>query len=410
MSQKKRKLKKSLGLVDTIFLALGVILGAGIYAIIGEAASLAGNMLWLSFLIAAFVAILSALSYAEFVSRYPDAGGSFEYIKQTFGIKTALIFGVALVFTGIVASAAIAISFADYLGKLWEIPNWIAIIGITILLGLIDLLGVKHSSQTNIIATLVTLAGLIFIISIGFFNVGEKNLLELPKMGFKGILAAGALSFFAYVGFEDVVKTSEETKNPRKTVSKGIIIAAVCVTIIYVLVAISAINLASWQTLAGSGSPLAVAIDGEVGQWAITALVVVALFATANSIQTNIIGTSRLIYDVSRDSELKWIKKLAHIPKKLTTPVFATAAIVVLVITFAMIGNLKIVASISNFFIYAVFLAVNLSLITWRIKNKEKEKAPFHVPLNIHNVPIPTVLAILSLLVMLGFNVYNLMS
>ncbi|MAZ73998.1 MAG: hypothetical protein CMC70_12715 [Flavobacteriaceae bacterium] len=408
MSQDKGKLKRSLGLVDTVFLAMGVILGAGIYAIIGEATGLAGNMIWLAFLIAAFVALLSALSYAEFVSRFPDAGGSFEYIKQTFGMKTALFFGFAVVCTGIIASAAIAISFADYLQKLWDLPNWTAILGITVILGLIDLIGVKHSSLTNIIATVITLIGLVFVVALGFPYIGETDLLEFPENGFTGILAAGALSFFAYVGFEDVVKTSEETKNPRKTVSRGILIAAAGVTVIYVLVAMSTVSLESWQNLAGSGSPLATAIEGEVGQWGITGLIVVALFATANSIQTNIIGTSRLVYDISRDSELKWMKKLAYIPKKLSTPVFATAAIVSLVIAFAMIGNLKIVASISNLFVYIVFLAVNVSLITWRIRNKNKERAPFHIPLNFRNVPIPTILAIASLLLMLGFNIYNL--
>jgi len=408
MTESKGKLNKSLGLTDTIFLAMGVILGAGIYAIVGEAAGLAGNMLWLAFLVAAMVALLSALSYAEFVSRFPDSGGSFEYIKQTFGMRTALVFGLAIIGTGIVASAAIAISFADYLSRLWDIPDWIAISGITILLGAVDLMGVKHSSITNMVATIITIIGLLFVIYLGIEHWGTKDLFKLPRNGFTGILAGGALSFFAYVGFEDVVKTSEETKHPKKTVSRGIMIAAAGVAVIYVLVAISTINLSSWQDLAGSGSPLAVAIDGEVGQWGITGLVVVALFATANSIQTNIIGTSRLVFDISRDTDIGWMKKLAYIPQKLSTPVFATAAIVLMVIVFAMIGNLKVVASISNMLVYAVFLGVNVSLITWRVKNRDAEKAPFHIPLNIKNVPVLTLVAILTLLVMVGFNIYNL--
>ena len=110
------------------------------------------------------------------------------------------------------------------------------------------------------------------------------------------------------MGFEDVVKTSEETKNPKKTVSRGIMIAAAGVAVIQVFVAISTINLSSWQDLAGSGSPLAVAIDGEVGQWGITGLTVVALFSRSNSIQTNIIGTSGLVFDISRDTDIGWMK------------------------------------------------------------------------------------------------------
>ncbi len=408
--QQQGKLAKSLSLWDILFLTMGVILGAGIYAIIGEAAGMAGNMLWLGFFTAGFIALLSALSYAEFVSRFPDAGGSFEYIKRTFGTTTALVFGTGTIFTGIIASAAIAISFADYLGRLWDISDTLAIIGIVVLLGFVNVIGIKHSSVTNIVATVITVLGLLFVVVLGIPEWGEVDLLKMPPEGFNGILSAGALTFFAYVGFEDVVKTAEETKNPKKTVSKGIMIAGVFVIVMYVLVAVSTVNLIPWEDLAGSGSPLALAVKGSTGKTGVTILVVVALFATANSILTNILGTARLVFDVARDTEISWMQKLAYIPKKFNTPVYATIAIVIAVILFGLIGNLKVVASISNFFVYAVFLGVNISLLWWRHTNRKADLAPFHVPLNIKNLPVPTVFAILTLLVMLGYNTYNLMS
>lgn len=404
------KLSRSLSLTDIIFLTMGVILGAGIYAIIGEAAGMAGNMLWLGFFTAGFVALLSALSYAEFVSRFPDAGGSFEYIKQAFGNTTALVFGTGTVFTGIIASAAIAISFADYLGQLWDISDSLAIIGIVIILGGVNVIGIKHSSVTNIVATIVTVLGLLFVVVLGIPEWGSVDYLEMPSDGINGILSAGALTFFAYVGFEDVVKTSEETKDPKKTVSKGIVMAGLMVIVIYILVAVSTVSLKDYQELAGSGSPLALAIEGSTGKIGLTAIVVVALFATANSILTNILGTARLVFDIARDTEITWMQKLSYIPKKFSTPVYATIVIVILTIAFGLIGNLKLVASISNFFVYAVFLGVNVSLIWWRHTHREAELAPFHVPLNINKIPVPTILAILTLLVLLGYNTYNLVS
>jgi len=136
------------------------------------------------------VASLSALSYAEFVSRFPDSGGSFEYIKQTFGMRTALVFGLAIVGTGIAASAAIAISFADYLSCLWDILDWISISGITIILGAVDLMGVKHSSVTNRVAIIITVIGLLFVMDLGIEQWGTKDLFKLPENGFTRILAA----------------------------------------------------------------------------------------------------------------------------------------------------------------------------------------------------------------------------
>ncbi|MFD1095908.1 APC family permease [Salegentibacter chungangensis] len=160
----KNQLKKSLGFWDVLLFGIGGIVGAGIYAIIGKAAAISGNMLWLSFVIAATVALLTGLTYAEFVSRFPDAGGSFEYLKQGLGKKTALIMSIFMTFTGVVAAAAIAISFADYLGRLLEISSWIAIIVIIGLMAFFNIIGSKYSSYYNSFATIVTLLGLAVVV------------------------------------------------------------------------------------------------------------------------------------------------------------------------------------------------------------------------------------------------------
>ena len=135
----KTELKRRLGFWDVLMFGVGGIVGAGIYAIIGQAAGLSGNMLWASFIIAATVALLTALSYAEFVSRFPESGGSFEYIKQGMGPKTAFFMSIFMVFTGIVAAAAISISFADYLNRLLNLPSWLVIIAIIALMAFFNI-------------------------------------------------------------------------------------------------------------------------------------------------------------------------------------------------------------------------------------------------------------------------------
>lgn len=406
----KQKLKKSLGFLDILMFGVGGIVGAGIYAIIGQAADLSGNMLWLSFAIAAIVALLTGLSYAEFVSRFPDAGGSFEYIKQGLGERTALFMSIFMTFTGIVAPAAIAISFAEYLSRLIEISNWISIISIIALMAIFNILGSKLSSHYNTFATIITLIGLGTVIAFCIPDWGSAPLLELGERGIMGILAGSALIFFSYVGFEDLVKMAEETKNAKKNLPKGILISGIIVLILYVMIAISAVSTFDASELANKKGPLAAIIKTQWSTLGGTLLVVVALFATSKTILSNILGTSRLLYDVARDSKISWLKKfttLAGIGK--STPNYAIVALAIVTIGFGLIGNLKIVASISNIFIFAVFGMVNVALLKYRINNKtNKDGDIFRIPLNYKNIPIPTVLALITILILFGFNIYNL--
>ncbi|HEY9185417.1 MAG TPA: APC family permease [Salegentibacter sp.] len=406
----EKKLERSLGLWDVLMFGVGGVVGAGIYAIIGQAADLGGNMLWLSFVIAALVALLTGLSYAEFVSRFPDAGGSFEYIKQGLGHKTALFMSIFMSFTGVVAAGAIAISFAEYLGRLLDLPASISVIGIILLMAFFNIIGSKYSSYYNSFATIVTLLGLALVIGVSLPDFGSKNLLETPEKGWIGIIAGGALIFFSYVGFEDLVKMAEETKSPKKNMPLAVIISGLSVLVIYVLIAISAVSVMDWQELAGSSGPLAAVIETKLGNVGATILVFVALFATSKTILSNILGTSRLLYDVARDSDINWLKKFTTISGIGNAPNYAIFAVALVTMAFGLIGNLKTVASISNIFIFIVFGMVNIALINFRRKNKDsqEEKPYFFIPLNIKNIPVPTILALVSLLILLGFNIYNL--
>jgi len=400
---------------------VGGIVGAGIYAIIGQAAGLSGNMLWLSFAIAAIVALLTGLSYAEFVSRFPDAGGSFEYIKQGMNEKTALFMSVFMTFTGIVAPAAIAISFAEYLGRLVDIPNWISIVSIITLMAAFNVIGSKISSYYNTVATIVTLAGLTLVIGFCIPDWGNVDFFDSGEAGITGILAGSALIFFSYVGFEDLVKMAEETKDAKKNLPRGVLLSGIIVLILYVMIAISAVSTFEPGELAKKDGPLAAVIESQWGAVGGTILVVVALFATSKTILSNILGTSRLLYDIARDSKISWLKKFTTLEGiGVNTPNYAIAAIAVVTIAFGLIGNLKIVASISNIFVFLVFGMVNLALIRFRMKQRttdnsehiQKDKKEteniFRIPLNVKNIPIPTVLALITIIILFGFNLYNL--
>lgn len=406
-----KKLKRSLGFWNILMFGVGGIVGAGIYAIIGQASGMAGNALWISFTIAAVVALLTGLSYAEFVSRFPDAGGSFEYIKQGVGRGTALFLSIAMTFTGIVAPAAIAISFAEYLGRLVEVPKWIAIMAIIIAMGLFNILGAKISSHYNTIATVITIAGLGIVIAFCIPEWGSIDLMNMEGTSMTGILSGSALIFFSYVGFEDLVKMAEETKDAKKNLPSGVLLSGIIVLILYVLIAISAVSVLGSERLAESEGPLAAVIDSQWGPMGGTVLTMVALFATSKTILSNILGTSRLLYDVSRDSGIKWLKKFTTLEGiGVNTPNYAILAITIVTIAFGLIGNLKVVASISNIFVFTVFGMVNVALLKFRASNSKdgNQEGIFKIPLNVNNIPIPTVLALITIMGLFVYNIFNL--
>ena len=405
----KGKLKKELGLFDILMFGIGGIVGAGIYAIIGEAAGVGGNMLWLSFVIAAIVALLTGLTYAEFVSRFPDAGGSFEYVKRGLGETTALAFSIIMLLTGLVSAATIGISFSGYLSQLLEVPQWITTIGIIALMGLVNAVGAQEASWFNLLATAVTLFGLGAVIYFSAEDWGSTPLWSsAEERDYTGILAGSALIFFSYIGFEDLVKMAEETKNPEYVMPRGILISGVVVLVLYVAIAISAVSVISADKLAEVDGPLATVIEQKAGSTWVTIIVAVALFATSKTILSNLIGTSRLLYDVARDTGIGWLKRLTHVNATTDTPIPAIILITGIAIAFSLIGDLKTVASISNICIIVVFLAVNTALIVYRHRHPDEADAAFRVPGNVNNIPIPTILALLGVLLLLGFNIYNL--
>ncbi len=397
------ELARDLGLADVVLFGVGGIVGAGIYAIIGEAAAYGGTLLWLSFLLAATVAFLTAASYAELVSRYPDAGGSFEYVKQAFGLRIATFSSIFMLFTGVVAAGAIAISFSDYLARLLDVPTVFTTIGVIALMGLVNAAGAAQASWFNILATGVTLAGLAAVVVVAAPDIGSVSLVDGGDTDLLGLGIGSALIFFSFIGFEDLVKMAEETQEPRTTMPRGILISAGIVLAIYLVVAIAAVSALGADDLAESSGPLAQIMETKAGSGWASAIIAVALFATSKTILSNILGTSRLLYDVGRDADISWLEKVTTVSDRTKTPVVAIAAITAIAIGFGVIGNLRIVAAISNVLIMLVFLAVNASLIT--IRRSSDEDPPFKLRGTVNRIPVTALVAMVGVAVLLVLNV-----
>ena len=252
MDQKSQKpsLKRDLGLLEVTLSGIGIILGAGIYVLIGQAAGLAGNAIWLAFLLSAIMALLTGLSYAELFSMFPKAGAEYDYVTNAFNSRLAFVVGWLVFLSGVLAAATVALGFAGYLTALTSIPMLISAIGLLIVLTVLLAYGVKETARVAVIATLIEVAGLIIVIAIGLPHLGSVNYWEMPQ-GYSGLFAASALIFFAYQGFESMVKFSEETKKPDTTVPKALILALAVSSVLYILVALSVVSVLGWQQTGG---------------------------------------------------------------------------------------------------------------------------------------------------------------
>ncbi|HEY1009803.1 MAG TPA: amino acid permease, partial [Daejeonella sp.] len=220
------KLKRTLSLAECIFFGVGSILGAGIYTIIGKVAGYAGNLTWLSFLIASFTALLTAFSYAELSAAYPKAGGEYVYTKKAMGVKAGTAIGFIIALNGIISGATVAVGFGGYLGELLDAPIVLGALGIIGVIFLVNVSGIRESSLINIIFTVIEFSGLVLVIVSAFSKIGSVNLFEGTNSGNTSVLIAASLGFFAFIGFEEIVKLAEETKNPRKTIPIALFIAS----------------------------------------------------------------------------------------------------------------------------------------------------------------------------------------
>lgn len=399
------ELKRALGLTECIFFGVGSILGAGIYTLIGKVAGVSGNFIWLSFLIASVTALFTAFSYAELSAAFPKAGGEYMYAKQAFGKNTGIFLGMIISLNGIISGATVAIGFAGYLTSLIEINLLIGALGIITLIFVINCSGIRQSSTMNIIFTIIETGGLLFVIYATFPFLGKVNYLELPQKGYSGILAASALAFFAYIGFEEIVKLAEETKNPEKNIPAALFSASIIVIIIYSLVAIGAVSAIPYAELGKSESPLADVINKQYGKTGIAVISIIALFATSNTILSNMLGSSRVLLTMAK--QIKLLKPLSYVSKKRKTPLSSLILIFLIMGGFAFIGNIEIIARIAIVFIFITFIIVNLSVIVLRIREKNR-KRPYRIPINIQNIPILSVLGVIMTIILLIYDIYSL--
>lgn len=313
-------LRRRIGIIGLSAYGVGTILGAGVYALIGPAARLAGHGLWLSFLLAALIAALTGLSYDELTTAIPRAAAEFEFVYDAFGSdRLAFLVAWILVLSNSASLGTVALGFAGYLYSLSGLPISFAALALILVMMAVNVIGIRESTAVNVVFTVIEAGGLVLVIVAATSVHGP--LLPSPIETWSGVVEGAAFIFFAYLCFEEIAHVSEETVAPELLIPVAITISVVLTAILYVGIAFAALALVSPGELAASPAPLADALAAAWGQRGREVLNVVALFATANTVLLLVTAGARMLYGMASSSALPGI--LGYVHPSTRTPIVA---------------------------------------------------------------------------------------
>ncbi|MDH5357263.1 MAG: amino acid permease [Gammaproteobacteria bacterium] len=366
-------LKRTLSLPQLVLYGLGTTIGAGIYALVGELAGIAGYFSPISFLIASLIATVTAISFAELSSRFPRAAGTAVYVKEGFGSKNySTLTGILVSIAGLVSAAALVNGFVGYLQQFIQLDTWFIITLITLFLGGVAACGINVSASLAGLITIIEVGGLIFIITISHGALAElptrwpEIIPPLSLSHWENIFIGSILAFYAFIGFEDMVVVAEEVKDVKRNLPLAIMLTLGITTILYMLIMVTAVLALPPADLASSNAPLSYLYHYFTGDKT-TIISIIGLLAIINGALIQMIMASRVMYGLSSHGQLPvW---LSFVHPRTQTPLFSTLIATITVLILALIGHLSILAEVCSVIMLIIFSLVNLALI--RVKRRD---------------------------------------
>ncbi|MGK2865555.1 MAG: amino acid permease [Mycobacterium sp.] len=430
------RLRKDLTWWDLTVFGVSVVIGAGIFTVTAStAANITGPAISLSFILAAVTCGLAALCYAEFASTVPVAGSAYTFSYATFGEFVAWIIGWDLILEFAVGAAVVAKGWSSYLGTVFGFSGGVAAIGpldvdwgallIVAVVASLLIMGTKLSSRFSLVITAIKVAVVLLVVIVGAFYIKlanyqpfippaetggaeaagsalDQSLFSLltgaasSHYGVYGLLAGASIVFFAFIGFDVVATTAEETKNPQRDVARGILASLAIVTVLYVAVAVVLSGMAPYLDLkeAGDGHPnLATAFELNGVDWAAKVISIGALAGLTTVVMVLMLGLTRVLFAMARDGLLP--RSLARTGEH-GTPVRITALVAVLVAIAASVfpvGKLEEMVNVGTLF---AFVLVSAGVIVLR-RSRPDLKRGFRVPW-VPLLPIASIVACLWLM------------
>lgn len=387
MSKEPTHLARNVGLLSLTLYGVGDILGSGIYGLVGKAAGEMGSAVWLAFLVSMIAAGLTGLSYASLGSRYPRAGGAAYSTYRAFksGFLSYVV-GLAVLASGLTSMATAARVFAGYLsgtGVLGDFPVWIIAFVFSILVALLVFRGIRESLMANGVFTLVEVGGLLLILVVGASYLGSVDYFDATtvtnptgELGLSLVLSGAVLTFYSFVGFEDMLNVAEEVKEPRKTMPRGLLLAVGISSLIYMGISLVAVSVIPAAELAQSKQPLVDVVAKAAPGFPTPLFSVIAMFAVANTALLNFVMGSRLLYGMARNGLVP--SALGRVHPKRRTPALAVLAVWCLFVVLILSGDISSLAKATSVLLLSCFTIVNIALIV--LKRAEKIPGSFEVP------------------------------
>ncbi|MFS2241178.1 MULTISPECIES: APC family permease [unclassified Microbacterium] len=352
---------------------LGDVLGAGIYALMGVLSESAGGMLWAPLIVALLLALLTAGSYAELVTKYPRAGGAAVFAERAFRSPLlSFLVGFSMLAAGVVSAAGLAIAFSgDYLATFIDVPVIPAAMVFLVLVGLLNARGIRESMGTNLVMTAIELSGLVIVIVVVAIYVGGGGgdlgrATELPEgVGVAGAVLGGAIvAYYSFVGFETSANVIEEVKRPSRVYPRALFGALVTAGVVYVLVGVASAAALPTDELQKSTGPLLAVVEAtgvSVPSWLFS---LIALIAVANGALLTMIMASRLAFGMAEQGLLP--APLGRVLPRRRTPWVAIASTTVVAMLLTLVGDLATLAETVVLLLLLVFISANVSVLVLR--------------------------------------------
>lgn len=375
-------LKREVGLVQLTFYGTGTILGAGIFVVIGEVLGEAAGLAPPAYLLAAMVALTTALSYSEMAARVPTAGGPVDYVERAFGRRwLGSLAGWALIVANVVSAATIITGFVAYLSSFIAVSDWLATTLVALAVVGVAAAGMKESAWLMTATTLIGIGTLLVVLW-----ALRDGLLAAPQAiaaapaqidGSAGaaLLGGAFLAIYSFIGFGDMAQAAEEVRDVRRVLPQAMVLSLAVVFLFYLTVSAALVGVGGLEELAAAKAPLVLAAGRE--GWPELPIALASLAVIVNGALTQVIASARLLFDAGRDGRGA-PATLGRVSAITDTPLAATLTVGVIVLGLALFVPLKQLATGTGFAILVVFVGVNASLIVF----KRREQ-----PENVPNVP-----------------------
>ena len=364
---------------------VGDVLGAGIYALVGEVGAEVGGAIWTAFTAALILAVLTAFAYAELVTKYPQAAGSALYVDRAYKVPfLTFMVGFAVMCSGIASASTLSRAFAgDYLDQFVDLPLVLAAIGFILVVAAINLRGIAESVKTNVALTCVEVVGLLLIIAVGVAALGDGDAdfgrnfeFKEGESVFLAIIGGASLAFYALIGFEDSVNVAEETRDPARAFPRALFAGLAIAGVIYLLVTLTASMVVPTGALSDSSGPLLEVVERGPLDIPLKLFAFIALLAVANGALINMIMASRLVYGMARRDIIP--SAFARVLSGRRTPHLAIALTTLIAAVLISTGDISDLADTTVLLLLSVFAIVNVSVLV--LRRDEVEGPHFRAP------------------------------